>query len=66
MMMRDATRMRENVVAISRDLQKYRWHADFFDVEQRASHIDAAKKNKNIVRVSVLREPILRARTTQK
>jgi hypothetical protein len=24
------------------------------------------KKNKNIVRVSVLREPILRARTTQK
>jgi hypothetical protein len=65
-MTRAATRMRENIVALSRDLQKYRCHADFFDVDDRASRVDALKKIKNFVRARISREPILRVRGAQK
>jgi hypothetical protein len=66
MMTRVATRMREIVIVFSRDLQKYRCHADFFDVEDRAARIGALKKIKNFVRARVSHEPILRACTAQK
>jgi hypothetical protein len=65
-MTRVATRMREHIIAMTRVLQKYRCHADFFDVEDRASRVDALKKIKNIVVARVSHEPILRTRTAQK
>jgi hypothetical protein len=52
---RVTTRMRENVIALLRVLQKYRCHADFFDVEDDASSIDTQKNSK-----------ILSARTPRK